>query len=98
MVTNGIRIDRAVAERSPSVPFMMKIHITQQPDTFWMLSVEGDDGEMIRITSGHMGSGHLLHDAREMVRKGRYPGATILIEAPQEDSRHEEIVGAEAIQ
>ncbi len=60
---------------------MTKLHITQCNDDTWMMSFESEDGELRRITSHHLTSRHLISDAREGVEQGKYPGATIIIEA-----------------
>jgi hypothetical protein len=60
---------------------MTKLHITQSDDGRWMLSAEMDTGEMRRIGSFYDDRDHLIHDALEMVEKGKYPGATVIIEA-----------------
>jgi hypothetical protein len=62
---------------------MTKLHITQCDDGTWMMSFETESGELRRITSHHLSYRHLIEDALESVETGKYPGATIIIEAPR---------------
>ena len=58
-----------------------KLHITQDKHGFWMLCVEDEFG-MRAIACHFTKPDHLVHDALEYVKKGVYPGATTLIDAP----------------
>jgi hypothetical protein len=64
---------------------MTKLHITQDKHGFWMLSAEPDNAPMTVVSCHFTKPGHLIHDAQELIAKGTFPGATILIDAPSPD-------------
>jgi hypothetical protein len=63
---------------------MIKLHITQDDDGFWMLSVEYSDGELKLLTYQFVTPDHIISDARDMAGEGGdFAGALILIDPPR---------------
>ena len=62
---------------------MARLHISQDETGFWQLSFEDDDGTLTLISHQFSAPDHLIEDAREMVEKGRVPGAAIVIGPPR---------------
>ena len=66
---------------------MRKLHITQDPDGFWMLSVEHPGGGMQLLAYHFVSPRHLVDDAHEMAAAdGDYRGALVLIDPPRPPS------------
>ncbi len=47
-----------------------------------MMSLERDDGSLQLLAHQFIAPEHLIEDAHDLVKKGTYPGATILVDAP----------------
>ena len=62
---------------------MARLHISQDDTGFWQLAFEDDDGALTLISHQFSAPDHLIEDARELVDKGRVPGATIVIGPPR---------------
>ena len=62
---------------------MARLHISQDDTGFWQLSFEDDDGALTLISHQFSAPDHLIEDARELVEKGRVPGAAIIIGPPR---------------
>lgn len=62
---------------------MARLHISQDDTGFWQLSFEDDDGALTLISHQFSTPDHLIEDARELVEKGRVPGAAIIIGPPR---------------
>ena len=62
---------------------MARLHISQDDTGFWQLSFEDDDGTLTLISHQFPSPDHLIEDARELVEKGKVPGATIVIGPPR---------------
>jgi hypothetical protein len=62
---------------------MARLHISQDDTGFWQLSFEDDDGALTLISHQFSAPDHLIEDARELVAKGRVPGAAIVIGPPR---------------
>jgi hypothetical protein len=62
---------------------MARLHISQDETGFWQLSFEDDDGTLSLISHQFSAPDHLIEDARELVEKGRVPGAAIVIGPPR---------------
>ena len=56
---------------------MARLHISQDDTVFWQLSFEDDAGALTLISHQFSAPDHLIEDARELVKKGRVPGAAI---------------------
>ena len=62
---------------------MPRLHISQDDTGFWQLSFEDDAGALTLISHQFPAPDHLIQDARELVEKGRVPGAAIIIGPPR---------------
>lgn len=62
---------------------MARLHISQDDTGFWQMSFEDDDGTLTLISHQFPSPDHLIEDARELVEKGRVPGAAIVIGPPR---------------
>lgn len=62
---------------------MARLHISQDETGFWQLSFEDDDGTLTLISHGFPAPDHLIEDARQLVEKGKVPGAAIIIGPPR---------------
>jgi len=62
---------------------MARLHISQDETGFWQLSFEDDDGTLTLISHGFPAPDHLIEDARQLVEKGKVPGAAIVIGPPR---------------
>ena len=62
---------------------MARLHISQDDTGFWQLAFEDDDGALTLISHQFSAPDHLIEDARELVEKGRVPGAAIVIGPPR---------------
>jgi hypothetical protein len=62
---------------------MPRLHISQDDTGFWQLSFEDDEGRLTLISHQFSAPDHLIQDARELVEKGRIPGAAIVIGPPR---------------
>jgi hypothetical protein len=62
---------------------MAQLHISQDDTGFWQMSFQDDDGTLTLISHQFPAPDHLIQDARELVEKGRVPGAAIIIGPPR---------------
>jgi hypothetical protein len=62
---------------------MARLHISQDDTGFWQMSFEDDDGALTLISHGFPAPDHLIEDARQLVEKGKVPGAAIVIGPPR---------------
>ena len=67
---------------------MRWLHITQDEQGFWMLSLEESNGEVKLLAHQFTKPAHLVQHATEMVsgspeRPARFPDAQIIIDAPR---------------
>jgi hypothetical protein len=62
---------------------MARLHISQDDTGFWQMSFEDDDGTLTLISHGFPAPDHLIEDARQLVEKGKVPGAAIIIGPPR---------------
>jgi hypothetical protein len=61
-----------------------KLHITQDADGFWMLSVEHPEGSMELVAYHFVTPKHLISDAQDIAAEdGDLPGALTLIDSPK---------------
>jgi hypothetical protein len=74
---------------------MARLHISQDDTGFWLLTFEDDDGALTLVSHQFRTPDHLIEDARELVEKGRVPGAVILIGPPRAErsARRESATG-----
>jgi hypothetical protein len=64
---------------------MDKLHITQDDDAFWMLSLERENGDLSLLAHRFATPDHLIENANELIASGKVK-ATIVIDPPREDS------------
>jgi hypothetical protein len=62
---------------------MAQLHISQDDTGFWQMTFEDDDGTLTLISHQFASPEHLIEDARELVEKGKVPGAAIIIGPPR---------------
>lgn len=63
---------------------MTKLHIAQEPQGYWMLSLEHPDGRLELLANHFLAPDHLINEAREMAAEGGdYEGAVILLDPPR---------------
>jgi hypothetical protein len=62
---------------------MARLHISQDDTGFWQMTFEDDDGTLTLISHQFPSPDHLIEDARELVEKGKVPGAAIVIGPPR---------------
>ena len=65
---------------------MDKLHITQDDDGYWMLSLEQEDGKLTLLAHQFPTPDHLIENANELVAEGKVK-AVILIDPPRAQSR-----------
>ena len=63
---------------------MARLHISQDDTGYWQMSFEDEDGTLTLISHQFPSPDHLIEDARELVAKGKAPGATIIIGPPRQ--------------
>jgi hypothetical protein len=64
---------------------MDKLHITQDDDAFWMLSLERENGDLSLLAHRFATPDHLIENANELIASGKVK-AMIVIDPPREDS------------
>jgi hypothetical protein len=62
---------------------MNRLHVTQDDDGFWQLTLEKDDGTLKPLAHQFLEPDHLVQTARELVQEGRYPDAVIVVDPPR---------------
>ena len=62
---------------------MDKLHIAQDDDGYWMLSLEREDGQMSVLAHEFATPDHLIENANELVAKGRV-NAVVVIDPPRQ--------------
>lgn len=70
----------SAADDNPGVA----LHIAQDDEGFWLLSVERGDGTMTVLQWQSVAADPLIESAYHLVRDGRYPGAVVLFDPPRE--------------
>jgi len=65
---------------------MARLHISQDDTGFWQMSFEDDDGKLTLVSHQFASPDHLIEDARELVERGKAPGAAIVIGPPRPPS------------
>ena len=73
---------------------MDTLHITQDDDGFWMLSLEREDGDLSLLAHRFATPDHLIENANELMASGKVK-AVILIDPPREDSSLRQAASAE---
>jgi hypothetical protein len=63
---------------------MAQLHISQDETGFWQMTFEDDDGTLTLISHQFPSPEHLIEDARDLVEKGKVPGAAIVIGPPRQ--------------
>jgi hypothetical protein len=64
--------------------YVTRLHITQDADGFWMLSIEHPEGGMELVAYHFVMPEHLISDAQDMAAEdGDFPGALTLIDSPK---------------
>jgi hypothetical protein len=75
-----MRAEAPDADANPGVA----LHIAQDDDGFWLLSVERHDGSMTVLQWQSVAADPLIESAYHLVRDGRYPAAVVLFDPPRE--------------
>jgi phospholipase C len=60
-----------------------KLHVVQDDSGFWQLSLEHPDGTLQLLAWQSLSARHLEDEAHDLVRGGRYPNATVVIDPPR---------------
>jgi hypothetical protein len=67
---------------------MTNLHITQDEDGFWMLSLEHPEEGLKLLAYHFVTPQHLISDAEELAAEdGDYPGARVLVDPPRAAER-----------
>jgi len=73
---------------------MDRLHITQDEDGYWMLSLEREDGTLSLLAHQFAAPQHLIENAHELVNTGRVRAA-IVIDPPRPDSANRQALAAD---
>jgi hypothetical protein len=73
---------------------MDKLHITQDDDAFWMLSLERENGDLSLLAHRFSTPDHLIENANELVATGKVK-AIVLIDPPREGSAARQAASAD---
>ena len=61
---------------------MKKLHVTQDSNGYWILSLENEDGSLKLLAHLSASRDLLLHEANTLAAHGRYQGAEVLADPP----------------
>jgi hypothetical protein len=73
---------------------MDKLHITQDDDAFWMLSLERENGDLSLLAHRFATPDHLIENANELIASGKVK-AIVVIDPPREDSEARQAASAD---
>jgi hypothetical protein len=76
----SLPVENAAADGNPAIA----LHIAQDDDGFWLLSVERRDGSMTVLQWQSVAADPLVESAYHLVRDGRHPRAVVLFDPPRE--------------
>ena len=67
---------------------MDKLHITQDDNGYWMLSLEKEDGTLTLLAHQFAAPDHLIENANELIAEGKV-NAVVVIDPPRPQSTPE---------
>src|ERR1043166_7155444 len=71
-----------ILQGRPIANRMKRLHVTQDSNGFWLLSLENEDGSLKLLAHESASRDLLLHEAKTLVARGRFRGAEIVADPP----------------